>query len=280
MKTDQIPPGLVAMTSNGVVQLETVESISALRARAAALGLKQVDFTFIYGALVDKSRNEACRQLLADPQKQWLWFFDADMTFDPTVLDIILTCAFEECPWADIVGGYCNLKGYPYLPTIDRGSGMWESTDAGVGPLEVIRTGAACLLIKRHVLERMTYPWFSIRPAPKALDAIAEVDGYARQRFDGRNPFSDLPQWEQLLQCAREDALRTNGAAQHAADTFAVVGEDSSFCDKAKALGLRIIVQTNAVCGHIDKKILGPEDHMKAVREGRERQRYAVGVLE
>jgi hypothetical protein len=142
--------------------------------------------------------------------------------------------------------------------------------------MEVIRTGAACALIKRKVFETMEYPWYGTRPAPRAIDIITELDNYARIKFDGNNPFAECEEWDLLAQCAMEDAAnrpRDNVSEYH------TVGEDSNLCDKARALGFRIIVQTNAVCVHIDRKKITPQDHIKAMRERRKASDAAVGVL-
>lgn len=57
------------------------------------------------------------------------------------------------------------------------------------------------------------------------------------------------------------------------------VGEDSNFCDRARALGCRIVVQTDAVVSHLDRYIITAEDHQNAMHELEQQQRLAVGVL-
>ena len=175
--------------------------------------------------------------------------------------------------FADIVGAWCPLRGDPYLPTIDTGTGTWEPHEPGQGPVEVIRTGAAFILVKRHVFERMEAPWYGIRPLRRPIDTIAEFDGYLRQKFDGQNPFARLGPWKAIEQCALQDSM---GKPYGGASGF--VGEDSSFSDRAKALGFRIIVQTNAIIGHVDKRIIGPEDHRQAVKRLAEQAKLACGV--
>ncbi len=270
-------PGMIVMTTHGSIRSETADSWGNMRDHVARLDWKDaVEWEFIGQALVDKARNEASHKLLKS-KNQWLWFLDGDMQWTPDLFDRMLMCAYEERKDADIVGGYCNLRGEPYSPTIDRGSGLWESHDAFVGAVDVMRTGAACLLIKRHVLERMVAPWFEVRMAGRPVDYMAEVDNYARQKFDGDNPWQNDTKWQQLLQCAREDSVG-KAAAPTAWERYANVGEDSGFCDKAKALGFTIVVQTNAVCKHIDTRAIGPEDHMKIVKRAREETFKLVGI--
>jgi len=272
-ETINIPPGLVAVTTHGSLESGTAQCLIRLQKHFCDMGLSNtVTFDWVYEALVDKARNEVCRKALENPQIQWVWMLDGDMIFEPHLADHMLRTAFHDCPWADVVGGYCQLKNPPYLPTIDRGSGQWESVDANVGPIEVIRTGGACLLIKRHVFEQIAYPWFGVRYLTTPIDHMAELDGYARQRFDGRNPFAELDEWEQLKQCASEDHIRMRNSVQS-------VGEDSNFTDTVKAAGMRIVVDTHAVCGHRDRKTIWPKDHQDEIRRGEERHNLLHGVL-
>jgi hypothetical protein len=203
-------------------------------------------------------------------EAQFLMFFDADMRWQPQILDILLQTAFGDCQWADIVGGYCNLRGHPYLPTIDTGTGTWESIEPNIGPREAMRTGSACILIKRHVFEKMQSPWYGIRPVPSPLQVMYELDNWANQRLDGHNPLREYHEWDQLEQCAIAEGTNKG--------EWSTVGEDSGFCDRAKAMGFRIVVQTNAVCHHVDKKVITPDDHLKAMKEIREAESMACGV--
>lgn len=281
--TVEIPPGVLAVTTFGMVTAESCQSLLDLTRHNMASNINNVHYTMVHGALVDKARNEAVKMLLGNPQLKYLFFIDADMVFAPDIMQKILFTAFhpQACPWADIIGGWCPLRGKPYLPTIDTGTGTWEPHDANVGPLEVIRTGSACILIKRHVFERMEYPWYGVRPAPRAIDMLAEIDNYARCKMDGHNPLREHAAWAILEKCASEDAsrLRSEQKANLPGGFFSSVGEDSNFCDKARALGLRIVVQTDAVCGHLERQAITPTMHMAAMREGERMTRLAVGVL-
>ena len=58
------------------------------------------------------------------------------------------------------------------------------------------------------------------------------------------------------------------------------VGEDSNLCDKAKALGFRIVVNTNAVCNHMHKEPVTPQKHLEAMENLRKQRTAVVGVLE
>jgi hypothetical protein len=283
-----VPPGLVAVTTWGLVRVETSAALLELRAFCEKAGLGNVLWSFISGGLVDKARNEAVRQMLTtqikiadkDVPLGWIMFLDADMTFGNRVLDQMLETAYNLTPWADAVGAWCPLRGSPYLPTIDRGSGTWEPQDPGCGPLEVIRTGGACILIKRHVYERMEFPWYGVRPAPRPIDVLAEVDNYARCKMDGQNPLTESPAWQILMKCATEDAaVQRSRNAGTRADLMSAVGEDSNFCDRVRALGLRIVVNTDIVCGHVDTRVITAEDHQKAMQDIRRNQALVNAVI-
>lgn len=275
----EVPPGMIAITTYGGVRAETVQSLIELKERCHELQLNNVIFSTVVATLVDKARNDTVRNFLANKNLQWLWFIDADMIVAKNAVDVMLATAYRDYQWADIVGGYCQLRGSPFLPTIDTGTGTWESTLPKQGILEVIRTGGACTLTKRHVFEAMERPWFGVRPAPRALDMLAEVDNYARIKFDGRNPFADIPAWEQLLKCARDDSGTAPTVAGERKD-FSTVGEDSNFADRAKAHGFRIVVQTDLVVGHVDTKVIWPDDHAAALKEGAKNARADLGVTE
>jgi hypothetical protein len=278
----EIPPGVLAVTTWGMVRAATTQALWDLRAFNDGQGIKNIHYTLVAGGLVDRARNESARGMLAgaNPRREYLMFIDADMKFAPDAMARILHTAYGLCPWADVVGGYCQLRGKPYLPTIDTGTGTWESHDAGMGPVEVIRTGSACILIKRHVFERMEFPWYGVRHAARPIDMLAEVDNYARVKFDGQNPLLG-DSWYRLEKCAREDAMeqRKNIASQQPGGTIASVGEDSNFCDRAKALNFRLVVQTDVVCHHLDEEVIGPEKHMDEQKLNERFTKLVVGVM-
>ena len=138
-ETINVPIGAVAVTTYGVLQYETVSALMEMRAHVEAAGLRCPWF-FVPGSLVDRARNQAVLTMLNNPQKLgWLLFVDGDAVFTPDALTKILMTAYKEHPEADVVGGYCTLRGEPYLPTIDTGTGTWESVLPGQGVMEVMR---------------------------------------------------------------------------------------------------------------------------------------------
>ena len=278
----QVPPGHVICTTYGSVTGEMLESWGNTRAFCIENGLKAVAWPIIHGVLVDKARNDAVTQFMRDTAKlgplprekaPWLLFIDGDMQWQPNAILGLLETAYRSSPWADIVGAWCPLRGEPYLPTIDPGSGHWEPIAPGSGPVEVMRTGAAFVLIKRYVFEKMAPPWYGVRPVPGIADVVQEFETYCLTKFDGDNPFRAMPEWAKLEKCVSEDSQPADPIFP-----FSYVGEDSNFSDKARALGFRICVQTNVTINHVERHTITPEMHLKSMRELRAAELAACGI--
>ena len=254
---------------------EMAQNLMDMRSLCEKNGLHNVTWTSIPGTLVEKARNESVRNMLRDPNAGWLVQIDADMSFQPDALLRILQTAYGEIPHADVVGAYCTLRGELALPTIDSGTGTWESWYPGSGIVEVMRTGAAFHLVKRRVFEGMADPWYRLRVPSRPIDALAEIDNYCRIKFDGRNPFRELPgrEWERLEQCAKEDPSAAGDF------TPSEVGEDSGFCDRARNAGFRIFVNTDIVTGHVETIVRDWRAHKTAVENMAQQQRYLAGLL-
>lgn len=270
----QLPSGICCVTTYGSIQQETVGCLLEMRSYMEKQGVHNIQWPMVPGGLVDKARNDAVRTMLR-AGAGWLCFVDGDCQFAPETLLNLLKTAYGSNPECDIIGAWNPLRGDLALPTIDTGTGTWESVYPGSGLVEVMRTGAAFLLIKRHVFERIPDPWFALRVPARPIDFMAEIDNYSRMKFDGQNVFRNLPgqPWEKLEALAQQDPS-SNGQW-----TPAEVGEDSGFSDKAKMMGFRIFVHTDIVCGHVDKHSITWETHKKAVENMALQQRQVVGVL-
>jgi hypothetical protein len=277
--TDQrisVPAGMVVVTTFGMITGETVTCLLAMQGFNERNGISGVSYDIVNGTLVDKARNDAVRLLLSRPESQWLLFADGDMTWEASALQRILATAYGTHPDAAVVGGYCNLRGELALPTIDSGTGTWESWMPYSGVVDVMRTGAAFLLVKRHVFERLPQPWFALRVPKRPIDAYAEVDNHLRTKFDGQNPFRDKcpEEWDKAVAIAQSDP---SSAPENF--TPAEVGEDSGFLDRCRLAGLRCVVDTNIVTGHVDRKVITYRDHQKAMTEIETQTRLCVGLL-
>jgi hypothetical protein len=270
----QIPAGHVVITTYGQITQQTAACLSEARSLTEKQGLHEIAYRMESGTLVEQTRNNAARALLRDPKAQWLLFIDGDTTFAPDALLHMLHTAYVQLPAVSVVGGYVPLRGDLALPTIDTGTGTWESWFPGSGTIDVIRTGCAFLLIKRHVFEHLKDPWFRVRIPARPLDFMLEVDNFARTKFDGRNPMREASDaWERLEKCARDDP---SSAPEHF--TPVGVGEDSGFCDRARNAGFRVVVNTDIECGHVDHRVLTAADHKKACVERERAQRLLCGI--
>jgi hypothetical protein len=203
-----------------------------------------------------------------EPPYDWVLQIDADAA--PIPHDIVLALLYDAyvlAPEADVVGAYCQLKTPPHLPTIDTGTGTWEIHFPGGGLLPVMRTGGHCLLVKTPILTRFGPPWFSTRRSMRPMDALHEIDNYARCKLDGENPLQETDAWKELV-----DHVKAEPGANHH------VGEDSGFCDAVKAVGGTILVDTNLVVGHVGKKIYSPIDLRDAVAERKANNLLGCGI--
>lgn len=125
-------------------------------------------------ANITNSRNGIVRSFLDDTPAEWLFMVDADMKFDPDLVDRLVDAA--QTHQAPIVGGLCfGVADGALFPTLyqlvqDEGDAhphMVRYNDFPVDEMfQVTATGAACLLIHRSVLVAMRekypepYPWF------------------------------------------------------------------------------------------------------------------------
>jgi hypothetical protein len=267
-----IPPGLVAVTTHGIMQSATAQSIWEARSHTERAGVHNIRWEIVPGSLVDKARNDACRLMLQDG-RQWLLFLDCDMIFPKESILRLLQTAFHSHQWADVVGGYCNLRGELAIPTIDTGTGTWESHFPNSGVKEVIRTGGAFLLVKRRVCETMPQPWFATRVPMRPIDAIAELDNFARIKFDGTNPLRETASWEILERIARDEpsSIKEQWVP-------AEVGEDSGFCDKVRSHGMRIVVDTHVITGHLHQQTIDWSTHKTAMQRRKQEHRALCGI--
>lgn len=271
----QVPSGFICVTTYGSITQETTQCLLAARSFCEKQGLVNMQWQMIPGTLVEKARNEAVRQMLRGGHG-FLLFIDGDCTFDENAILLLIQSAYGEVPAADAMGAWCPLRGELALPTLDTGTGTWESIFPGSGILPVMRTGGAFFLVKRHVFEALKDPWFRMRVPSRAVDDFVGIDNWMRMKFDGKNPFREqMPDvWDKAFKCATDDPSIV-------IENFVPVevGEDSGACDRMKLAGFSIFVNTNIACGHVDRKVLTWQDHKKAMDEAAKWQRLASGLL-
>ena len=134
-----------------------------------------------------RSRNQMVLDMLDHETAEWLWMLDTDATFQPDMLDQLLTVA--DPTDRPIIGALCHqVRGkldsdgnavidrhysqvreviptiYQMIETDGVITGYRESTSYGTGLLEVDATGCHCLLVHRTVFEKIEsdhpYRWF------------------------------------------------------------------------------------------------------------------------
>jgi len=264
--------GLIAtVVLTGSIEPDFAYNLMEMRSYNEANDFKKIEYRQFDAKLVEAGRDSAVAHMMSEGY-QWLLQIDADAApFPPNALIAMLQDAFIDFPQADAIGAYCQLKSPVPLPTIDTGTGTWEEHYPDTGVLPVIRTGAHFLLTKRSAFDKMGGPpWFRTRSSQRVLDAMFEVDSFARCSLDGENPLTANPEWDTLLHSA---AAVSSGGPSH-------VGEDSGFCDRLRAVGGTILVDTRIIAGHIGKQQITP-DMLRDAMESRDRNiRMACGVME
>lgn len=215
------------------------------RARIGAGG----HFSLLSGAQITKSRNRIVRTFLElDGEPDWLFMIDADMEFDPDLVERLVSVAHPtERP---IVGGLCfaYMRGlerkfwptmYAWIPGTERLRRLTQYPADTLVP--VAATGAACLLVHRSVFVEMgrrfppPWPWF------------AETPFYERDE-DGK------------------PILETGDA----------YSEDITFCLRAQAAGFPIYVHTGIKIGHVKEFVA---DEKAFIAESEALRQACVPVL-
>lgn len=104
-----------------------------------------------------------------------VWLMDGDMVFPPEILVDLFNLLGAG---ADLAGGLC-FRGYPpwepvlFHPTKNRM--MLPFQDFKFGDIVKPRaTGAACLLVKRNVFDKLDQPWFLVKRSE--TDRFAKVE--------------------------------------------------------------------------------------------------------
>ena len=262
--------GLVATcVTTGAVRPQYAQSLSNMRDFNTRQGYTAVEYKQFPAVLVESGRDAIVAHALRHDY-DWIMQLDADAApFSQDALLRMLKTIYSDEPRIDVLGAYAQLKGGVNFPTIDTGTGTWEEHYPGEGILKVIRTGCHFFIAKTDVFKIFGPPWFRTRLPPHAARAMMEVDNFARRTLDGENPFADSTEWFTLLKEARS-AVGEDGTT---------VGEDSSFFDKLNALDRYVAVDTDLVVGHIDDKIISPQDFIDAIDKRNRSMRMMMGVM-
>lgn len=146
---------------------------------------------------IPENHNLAVQTLLQEQHLEWLFLMGDDHVFEP---DLLLRLLSHDC---HLVAPLCLTRMPPYRPVafVLDDEGVRERLDLQKAPtsglIEVLHVGGAGLLVKRHVFEQMSDPWFEYGKLDPTL-----------------------------------------------------ISEDLYFCDKARAAGYDIWLDTQALLGH------------------------------
>ena len=106
------------------------------------------------GTSIAESRNKAIKEMAGD----WIWFIDDDNFWHPEMLIDLLKHN------VDVVVPLSLRKSPPFHPLayskIDENGDYVPIELEDEGLTEVYAAGTGGMLIRRHVLEAMGYPWF------------------------------------------------------------------------------------------------------------------------
>ncbi len=108
------------------------------------------------GLPIDHARNQIC-QTAVDRSFDWVFFCDDDTIPPPDAIEKLMRAQ------TDIISGLCYRRQKPIKPVALLDTPP-KPTFVGAIPkeglLEVDLVGAACLLIRRRILEVIKKPWF------------------------------------------------------------------------------------------------------------------------
>lgn len=189
--------GNVPIVGQNPTPLGTIAILSSEHGRytrfwLSQLGLKPPGPTKLvtkFSVNIAEARNEA----LADAEGEWLWFIDDDHTFAPDLLTKLIARD------VDVIQPLVLARYAPFGPVImgpetQDGSKHWRlallPSDKG-GIKEVHVAGAAGMLIRRRVWERIPRPWFTAGDLNP--EVLGEDVGFCRRvRAAGFKVYCDL----------------------------------------------------------------------------------------
>ena len=178
------PPGGIVMISGEIYRY-------SLSARCyLALNVPEGSQAFWQmGCLISKMLNLGIQQSMENPVHEWVWIMGDDHTYAPQVITNLLDRD------KDVILPLCLNRHAPLDPTI----GIWtDSEHTKLKHLETLpteglyklaeneTTGDSGMLIRRHVLEKIGFPWYRHRKSggwdynaeDQAFNALIREAGY------------------------------------------------------------------------------------------------------
>lgn len=232
----------------------------------------------IFGSsVVHWARNQAVSQAMhgqpegdGRPPTEYFLLLDDDMCPEPHYLTRLLSYK------TDIVCGICTVRRDPPRPNIR----YWNPTEGRfIDPIkwdwksqklmEIDGAGAAFMLVKRGVFEKMGEAYRSCH---------FEMEEYARMGGLTPNSIEKFARWSERRKLRYEQALEgrqwTNAdcwwfqfLANVVEGQIGEIGEDLSFCWKAKQLGFRIYADPQVLPGHLGNYAYSIRDWQSQVEQ-------------
>ena len=126
-------------------------------------------------SLISRARNTLTAKFLATKESTHLMFIDADIGWEPWHLLALLNHD------KDVIGGLYPMKTIPVKWCVNGIPGAPDNDPNGL--LEVTKTGTGFLLIKRHVLEKLSsHP--AVKPFKNDIGLDPSLDQYMKTYFD------------------------------------------------------------------------------------------------
>jgi GT2 family glycosyltransferase len=151
---------LLGFCHNGTVTAGFMNSLLAAFVEDSNRPVRRLtEYNDSIGPYIHENRARVARYFLEDTNKQWLWFVDNDMEFEPTALYTLLETA-EEREIRILAAAYYNAYGRSgaYLSwlmfTPDGIKALpGDVLDELTEPLEISAAGMGCTLIHRDALQ-------------------------------------------------------------------------------------------------------------------------------
>ena len=211
-----------------------------------------------FGTLIFDNRNRLVRKAV-EVGATHLMFIDSDMVFDKDALLQLLACD------RDIVGGLCTQRTEPFLPVAKRraDNGLFRNVpvaeiERGGFMSDLDAVGAAFLLVRMGVFDRLADPWFAAPPCDL-------VDNYRRVTRAHRELRLALKQLVHADRAVGVDVIQSLLDAygwelvDNDYDGY-VLGEDVYFCDTARVKGFDVCLDTSLIIGHIGEHVYSMDD--------------------
>jgi len=212
-------------------------------------------------SLPSRARNRAAAHFLRETKRDYILFIDSDIIFDKHHIDFLM-----ESDEPLLAGIYCK-KSKGIEPCLNTLPGQPETPCGGY--VEIARAGTGFLRIHRSVLEKLKDRQPIERPSPEKL---AEL----RAKLSPEEYFYHL---ESVIDQLRNEWQTSPHYTNHGADEWdffsagvvskEYLSEDWFFCDRARALGFKVMLDTRIQLRHEGSAIFPLDEVVEKLNEGK-----------